>query len=236
MSNIISKSISVIKHWWLLLLSGILLIVVSIYVLMTPEESYVTLAWVFSILVFVNGISYVIFSISNRKELEGWGWYLVGGIFEIVIGFILISYPALTLLLLPLMVGFWLIFRGAQIVGFSLDMKEYGFLDWGWFMLFGVLIIIMAFFMILDPLFGFSNVVYLTSISLFIFGVANIMISLKLKKIKAATIDKVQAVKNAFKQDLKNLKKEVSKTIKAMSPEEQAELNKTFEDFEANME
>lgn len=203
---------------------------------MTPEESYVTLAWVFSILVFVNGISYVIFSISNRKELEGWGWYLVGGIFEIVIGFILISYPALTLLLLPLMVGFWLIFRGAQIVGFSLDMKEYGFLDWGWFMLFGVLIIIMAFFMILDPLFGFANVVYLTSISLFIFGVANIMISLKLKKIKAATIDKVQAVKNAFKQDLKNLKKEVSKTIKAMSPEEQAELNKTFEDFEANME
>ena len=116
MANIFSKAVSTVKHWWLFLLTGILLIVGSIWVFLTPVESYVNLAWIFSILVLVTGISYVIFSISNRKKLEDWGWYLAGGIFEIVMGIILVSYPDLTIIMLPLFVGFWLMFRGAQII------------------------------------------------------------------------------------------------------------------------
>ena len=236
MANIISKTISIIKNWWVFLLTGILLIVGSFWVFFTPAESYEALAWLFSILVLANGISYVYFSISNRDELEGWGWYLAGGIFEIILGAVLIYYPVLSILMLPLFVGFWFMFRGVQIIGVSLDLKKYGFLDWGWLMLFGIAITIMSFFMILDPVFGFFNVVYLTALSLLLFGVANIMISLKLKKIKEKTIDRVEKFKKNAIKDLNSLKDQVIEKMKETSTDVKGEIDAAFRDYLSKIE
>lgn len=236
MANVISQAVSIIKNWWVFSLSGILLIVGSIWVFFTPVESYVALAWLFSVLVLANGISYVYFSISNHKELEGWGWYLAGGIFEIILGVVLIYYPNLSIMMLPLFVGFWFMFRGAQIVAASLELKKYGFLDWGWLMLFGIALSIMSFFMILDPLFGFFNIVYLTSLALLLFGVSNIMISLKLKKIKSKTIDKVEEFKKNAIKDLNSLKDQVIEKMKETSTDVKGEVDAAFRDYQSKIE
>jgi uncharacterized membrane protein HdeD (DUF308 family) len=236
MTNVISQAVSIVKNWWVFLLSGILLIVGSIYVFITPVESYVALAWLFSVLVLANGISYVYFSISNHKELEGWGWYLAGGIFEIILGVVLIYYPDLSIMMLPLFVGFWFMFRGAQIIAASLDLKKYGFLDWGWLMLFGIALTIMSFFMILDPLFGFFNVVWLTSLALLLLGVSNIMISLKLKKIKSKTIDKVEEFKKKAIKDLNSLKDQVIEKMKETSTDVKGEVDAAFKEYQSKLD
>ena len=236
MANVISQAVSIIKNWWVFSLSGILLIVGSIWVFFTPVESYVALAWLFSVLVLANGISYVYFSISNHKELEGWGWYLAGGIFEIILGVVLIYYPDLSIMMLPLFVGFWFMFRGAQIVAASLELKKYGFLDWGWLMLFGIALSIMSFFMILDPLFGFFNIVWLTALALLLFGVSNIMISLKLKKIKSKTIDKVEEFKKNAIKDLISLKDQVIEKMKETSMDVKGEVDAAFRDYQSKIE
>ena len=235
MANIISKAVSTVKHWWLLLIAGILLIIGSIWVFFTPIEGYVALAWLFSILVLANGISYVYLSIASRKVLEGWGWYLAGGIFEMIIGFVLISYPEISMAILPLVLGFWFMFRGAQIIAASLELKEYGVMDWGWLMLFGIALTIVSFFMILEPVFGFFNVIYISSLALLLFGIANIVISLKLKKIKAKTIDKVEEFKKNINMGLKDLKTEVIKNIKEATAEQKSEIDTAFEDYKSKM-
>jgi len=235
MANIISKAVSTVKHWWLLLIVGILLIVGSIWVFFTPLEGYVALAWLFSILVLANGFSYVYLSIASRKVLEGWGWYLAGGIFEMIIGFVLISYPEISMAILPLVLGFWFMFRGAQIIAASLELKEYGVMDWGWLMLFGIALTIVSFFMILEPVFGFFNVIYISSLALLLFGVANIVISLKLKKIKAKTIDKVEEFKKNINKGLKDLKTEVIKNIIGATAEQKSEIDTAFEDYKSKM-
>jgi uncharacterized membrane protein HdeD (DUF308 family) len=236
MANIISKAVSTVKHWWLLLIVGILLIVGSIWVFFTPIEGYVALAWLFSILVLANGFSYVYLSIASRKVLEGWGWYLAGGIFEMIIGFVLISYPEISMAILPLVLGFWFMFRGAQIIAASLELKEYGVMDWGWLMLFGIALTIVSFFMILEPVFGFFNVIYISSLALLLFGVANIVISLKLKKIKAKTIDKVEEFKKNINKGLKDLKTEVIKNIKEATADQKSEIDAAFEDYKSKMD
>jgi uncharacterized membrane protein HdeD (DUF308 family) len=235
MENIIKKTISTLKHWWVFLLSGILLIALSLYVAFTPVESYVNLAGIFSFLVLVTGLLTIYFSIANRKLIDGWGWYLAGGIFETIVGIGLLYYPEISIIMLPLFIGFWLLFKSAQLIGNSLELKDYGIMDWGWVMLFGILLSIMSFFMILDPVFGFVNVVYLTSISLGIAGIANIVLSLKLKKIKAKTIDKVEDFKKEVKKSIKDLKKEVINSLSTLSEEETAQLNSTFEQYESEM-
>jgi hypothetical protein len=139
-------------------------------------------------------------------------------------------------MMLPLFVGFWFMFRGAQIVATSLELKKYGFLDWGWLMLFGIALTMMSFFMILDPLFGFFNVVYLTSLALLLFGVSNIMISLKLKKIKSKTIDKVEEFKKNAIKDLNSLKDQVIEKMKETSTDVKGEVDAAFRDYQSKIE
>lgn len=236
MSNIISQTISTIRNWWVFLISGILLIAASIWVAMQPLESYVALAWLFSILVLVNGISYIYFSISNREFLKGWGWYLAGGLFEVVLGVGLLNYPEVSMIMLPLFVGFWFLFRGGQIIGVSLDLKEYGISDWGWIMLFGVGLTMIAFFMILSPMFAVFNVVYLTAISLLLFGISNIMLAFDLKKVKAQTIDKVDDFKKAIKKDFKTLQSQIAQAMKEASEEQKAAVDADMDEYEAKLD
>lgn len=232
MSNIISQSITTIKNWWLFLLSGILLITGAIYVFYSPEESYLSLSWIFSILVFANGLLNIIFSVSNRKQLDGWGWHLVGGIFEIIVGVILIYYPTITIVMLPVFVGFWLLFRGINIIGTSLDLKKLQILDWGWFLFLGTLLISIASTMILLPIIGYLSVLVLTSVALFIFGVANILLAFKLKKLKSLTIDKITDIKKGLKSEYNNLKNEIVKSYSELSKDKQDKIDKAFEIFE----
>jgi uncharacterized membrane protein HdeD (DUF308 family) len=232
MSNTITNIIQTVKNWWLFLVAGILLIIASAWIFINPTvESYLNLAWLFSILVFINGISNTFFSLSNSNNLDGWGWYFAGGLFEIMVGIILISYPEITILTLPFIVGFWLLFKGVSIIGISLDLKKYGVLDWGWLMLSGVALTALALFMVLNPILGAFNIVYLTALSLLLYGIANIMLAFKLKKIKSKTIDVVEDFKNDLKAKADSLKEGVLQQVKDTSKEVKDEITKKFNEY-----
>ena len=236
MSNTITSLYKTVKNWWLFLLAGIFLILVAVWVFRTPIESYVNLAWLFSILIFVNGVSNTAFSISNSKDLDDWGWYLVSGLLDIFIGAILLLYPEISIILLPFIIGIWLMFKGISIIGTSLDLKKYGVLDWGWIMLIGILIATLAFFMILDPLFGAINIVYLTSLSFLLYGIASIMLSLKLKKIKSKTIDVVANLKKNVIIKADHLKNDILLHLKDASEEVKEAIIKKINNYNNEIE
>ena len=235
MSNIISKSVKTIKNWWVFTLTGILFILGAGYVLYAPKESYVALTWLFSILITANGLSGIYFSVSNRKYLDGWGWYLTGGILELIFGIALLSYPEMSMIIFPIYTGFWLLFRGIQTIAASFDLKQYGVLDWGWIMLFGVMITMIGSFMVMFPIFGFFNIIYLASLGLFILGVSNISFSLKLKKIKSLTLDKVTQFKKEVKKEFKNLKAEIVRAYDNASEEDKNKVDALFDAYEGKV-
>ena len=231
------KGISMsVKNWWLYLVAGVFLVVGSIWVFMTPVESYVALAWLFSILVLVDGISQTIFSISNREKLKGWGWRLAGGILMIIMGVILLLYPGISMVILPFVVGFWLMFAGIYMIAGSIELRDYYIRDWGWLLVFGVLVVILAFFMILRPLFGAFNVVYLTSFALMVLGISEIILSFKLKAIKAKTFDVIDDLKEEVKKQTKDMKEQIIQAVKEMPEKTKVEINKIIEDYEGKIE
>jgi uncharacterized membrane protein HdeD (DUF308 family) len=201
--------------------------------LYTPKESYVALSWLFSILITANGFANVIFSISNRNYLKGWGWYLAGGILELIFGILLIAYPNMTMVVFPIFTGFWLLFKGVQTIGASLELKEYGILNWGWLMLLGVIVTAFATFMVLFPVFGYHNIVYLASLSIFFLGASNISLSLHLKRIKSKTIDKVDAFKKEVKNEFKTLKADVVEAYDNASDEDKKQIDAAFDTYES---
>ena len=182
-----------IKNWWVLLVLGLLFIGSGIIVFMNPLESYVTLAMLFAIGILVAGFIQSWFAISNRKEIDGWGWQLALGIMEIFIGFVLISNVDFTLTILPFYVGFWLLFRSFALIGFSFELKSFKVLNWGYYLIFGFALALFSWFVILHPVFGGFTLVTWTGIALIVAGVAHLVLSFKLKKINK----KIVKVENA---------------------------------------
>jgi uncharacterized membrane protein HdeD (DUF308 family) len=172
-----------IRNWWVLLLLGVIFVAMGFIVLANPLESYVTLAIFFAASMLVSGIFQIVFSIANREEMEGWGWQLALGIMETIIGFILIFNLGLSLAILPFYVGFWLLFRSFALIGFSFEMKTYKIMSWGYYLVFGILLAVFSWFIILRPVFGGITIVTWTAIAFMIAGVAHIMLSFRLKKV-----------------------------------------------------
>lgn len=130
-----------VKNWWMSLILGILYIGVAICLMFAPLSSYVALSIVFSISMLISGILEILFAISN-KHVSSWGWYLAGGIIDLIIGIYLVAYPMVSMEIIPFLIAFWLMFRGFSATGYSMDLKRYGTRDWGWYMAFGILAIL----------------------------------------------------------------------------------------------
>lgn len=119
-----------VKNWWMSLLLGLLYIAVALCLLFAPVSSYVALSVIFSISILVSGILEIFFAAGNKKTISSWGWYLAGGIIDLLIGIYLVFYPLVSMELIPFIVAFWLMFRGFTLCGYSTDLKRYGTKDW----------------------------------------------------------------------------------------------------------
>lgn len=183
-TTILSSEQSAVKNWWISLLIGILYIFGGIWVFQTPLASYVSLSILFSAFIFVSGISQIIFSISNRENVQSWGWYLVSGIIDLVIGILLISHPLMTMAILPFYIGFWLLFQGFTAMGLSFQFKSAGITSWVWLLFLGLLTLVFSFLLLANPVFASLSIVYMTAMALICAGIFRIFLSLGLKKIK----------------------------------------------------
>ncbi|MGB5264136.1 MAG: HdeD family acid-resistance protein [Lutimonas sp.] len=204
MANAMSKVTHSVKNWWIFLVIGILMIIGAIWMFKTPIESFVGLTVFFSMLIFISGILTIIYAIGHRDEIENWGLYLGGGILDIIVGFILLKYPGVTMVLFSLFVGFWLLFRGIFMISGSFKMKKEGFNNWGWILVFGILTTIFAFFAIINPIVGASYLVFTLAFAFLLLGIGNIFISLQLRKVKhrvGDVKDEVISAVNKLKKD-----------------------------------
>ncbi len=172
-----------VKNWWVSLVLGILLIAVGILILCMPAESYVTMSIMFSVFLFVAGIMEIVFAASNRKILTGWGWYLASGILDLLIGIALISIPALPMVMIPMLVIFWLMYKGFSAIGFSIDLSHYKVKGWGWLLTFGILLTLLSIAMLFEPVTAAITVVYLASFAFMLAGIFRVVLGFKLKSL-----------------------------------------------------
>ena len=218
MANFIKMLSKSVKHWYLPLIAGIIFIAVGVIVFTTPQESYLALSVLFSVSFLITGLSDIIFSISNRKELEGWGWNLALGLLNAIVGIMLFVHPEISVLTLPLFVGFVVLFRSIAAIGTSFELKNYYVLDWGYLMVIGVLGIIFSFILIWNPGFAGLSLVIWTALSFIAIGAYNIYLSMKLKKLKDIPQKISAELKEKYKQIKGDLQTEIIRASKQSSP------------------
>lgn len=102
------------SHKWITGIMGAFGIVVSVVTLLWPGMTALTLLYLVAIWAIAMGILQIAAAIEFRREIDGEFFVVLGGIFSIVFGGLLVAFPGTGLLSLVWLVGFW-----AELFGFS---------------------------------------------------------------------------------------------------------------------
>jgi len=172
-----------VKYWWISPLIGVIAIVLGILCLANPVLTLTMLGALFIAGFLASGFVEIIFAVSNKNTLTGWGWTLASGIINILFGFLLLAIPIGTIAVLLFMVGFWIMFQSIWAIGTAIEMQRNNVKGWGWVLAFGILGIILSFILIANPLFAAEFIVYLLAIALFCYGILRIYYGFRLRSI-----------------------------------------------------
>ena len=194
-----------VKYWWILLIIGLLFVGLGIYTFVFPTASYVALSVFFAVSFLFSGISEIIFSISNKDEIDSWGWTLTYGIITAIVGFMLVVNPILSLEVFAYYVGFLVLFRSISGISYAFDLKNYGVRDWGVSLFLAIVGLVVSIILLSKPqLAGLTAVAWL-GLAVISTGLFAIFISLQLKKIKD--------IPNNISDDLRSRYEEIRKEI-----------------------
>ena len=182
--NLTSKVSRMVKHWWLMLFAGLLSIVAGICVFVFPVESYLTISLIFGVLMLLTGITQLMMASTSGNYLTMRGYVIVGGILDLILGVFLCVYPGVTVMVLPILMGIWLMYHSFIIIAFGGDMDTFRISGSAVMVIFGILLLALSIFVLLDPLsVGVATILILAGIGLMLLGLTFVVISFKLKNI-----------------------------------------------------
>jgi uncharacterized membrane protein HdeD (DUF308 family) len=220
-TNVLKVIKNSVKHWYLPLITGILFIAVGILVFTTPAESYVVLSVIFSFSFLITGAFDIFFSISNRNEMEGWGWDLSLGILSLLVGILMLIHPEISMVTLPFFVGFVLLFRSIMAIGVSLELRNYYILDWGYLLAIGIIGTMFSLILLWNPAFAGLSLVMWTALAFIALGAFSIYLSLKLKKLHDIPKTISSELKEKYNQVKDDVQKHIMNTINEMKTNKQ---------------
>ena len=182
--NLAARASRAIRHWWLMFIAGLLCIAAGICVFVFPLESYVTLSILFGVLMLLTGAAQLIIASTSGNYLMMKGYFVVGGVLDVILGIFLCLYPGVTLVVLPVMMGLWLMYHSFIIISFGGDMDTFRFSGGGMLILLGILLLMLSVFVLVDPLsVGIITVLTVAGVGFLMLGLVFCVMSLKLKNI-----------------------------------------------------
>src|SRR6266700_5630150 len=119
------------RKWWVVLLQGILLIILSIYIFQNPVEVLAGISLWFGLLVLAAGLLGIIaWLAADKPEREGMS--LLWSILTAAFGLLMLLHLLVTMKTLTVVFGLWMLVTGLLLVqsGWSLRSKN----SFGWIM------------------------------------------------------------------------------------------------------
>jgi uncharacterized membrane protein HdeD (DUF308 family) len=180
--NLAERAARAVKHWWLMMVAGVLCIIAGICVFVFPLESYVALSVLFGVIMLLTGAAQLIIASSSGNYLTMKGYFIVGGVLDVILGIFLCVYPGVSLVALPIMMGLWLMYNSFVIIAFGGDMDTFKLSGGGMLIVLGILLLVLSLFVLLNPLsVGITTVLIVAGAGLILFGLTLFTISLKIR-------------------------------------------------------
>ena len=169
-------------NWWVFVLTGLLLIGLGLWAFRNPNEAFLGMTIYFAAIILFNGVGGLIFALTNRAHLPGWGWLMGLGVLEIIFGFFLLNSPLFAAQALIFFVGIWLLLRGGATVANAFVLRRLGYRHWGWTLALGLLGFALAALVLANPaVLALTATVWL-AVALLVLGVAVGWLGLRLRR------------------------------------------------------
>lgn len=167
--------------WWLVLLEGIAAVIIGLFLLTDPGATLFVLVQVLGIFWLVGGIFRII-SIFLDSYL--WGWKLVGGIFGILAGVLILQHPLWATVLVP---GVYIIMLGIQglVIGGVTLVTAFQGEGWGVGIL-GVLSIVFGLVLLFNVWIGVAALPYILGAFGLVGGVLAVVIAFRMRSAGSA--------------------------------------------------
>jgi uncharacterized membrane protein HdeD (DUF308 family) len=115
---------SIFRNWWMFALRGLIAIVFGVLALAWPGITLIWLVALFAAFALIGGGVSVVGAVQNRKTDEQWWLALLLGLVSLGAGVIAIIHPALTALVLVLLMGANAIATGVLDIALAIRLRE----------------------------------------------------------------------------------------------------------------
>lgn len=142
------KHTKLYKHWYLLSLRGLLIIIMGVIAMVLPTyEGKIRFVRIFEIFAIGSGLLMIQTALSNRHHLN-WQWLLVGGLLDFSFGIMLWLIPEISSKSVILVLAIWFLYTGILQGGESLVLIHDNIVNWWFELISGTLSFAMAFVLI----------------------------------------------------------------------------------------
>jgi len=154
-------------------LAGLVMIVLGIALLANPNASLKTVIYLFGIMVIVYGLARIVAGLRGHMESKSAG--VVGGLFAIVVGVMIMAWPDLSALTLIYFIGGWAIATGVMdIVGAFATKASAGHRVWA--VITGLVSVVFGLILFYNPGEGGLALLWLIGIYLIVMGFLRIVV------------------------------------------------------------
>ena len=174
--NIISSS-----KWWVLLLIGIVLAFIGIYMIASPKMALVSIVQYLGAIFLIFG---AVIAIANYRSMKQWpsGFWFGGGIFNLVIGMVLLFFPAFSVKIFVVLIGIFGILTGLFFFFFFQSNKDLILNRW-FYLVNSAVPFILGIILIFNPFRSAAVLTVLIGILVLAIGVMAIFTSLRMRKL-----------------------------------------------------
>jgi uncharacterized membrane protein HdeD (DUF308 family) len=183
------------RKWWVVLLQGVLLILLSLYIFLNPMEVLAGVSIWIGLLIFLSGVT-GIFSALGSDGAEHRGLLILWSVLTALFGFLLLTNMLATMTILSMLFGVWMFAGGIRlsVAGWSLkDTQTFGWIV----MLAGIISLVTGIMVILDIGAGATGISILIGVQVLIAGIALIVLSIVKKSIRGAVRGKVEELRRS---------------------------------------
>ena len=179
MKALFQKFMGESRYWWVVLLAGILMVICGFAYWFWPVAGYAIASQIFGWLLILVGIVQLLMA-SGPHAGKGWGWWLVGGVIDMFIGFMMVRSIVLSEAVFPYFLAFIFLFWG--MCALCAAVKQSGRKYWWLQLINGILLILIGFFFIeAGWIQDMAMTSFLTSLAFIYWGFSLAMLSYDMK-------------------------------------------------------
>jgi uncharacterized membrane protein HdeD (DUF308 family) len=168
--------------WWLMVLRGVCGIAFGVVAVLAPGVTILSLITVFAIYMLADGVFGLISAVMAGQRGERWGLLVAESLFNILVGVVMLLFPAITVLAFMLLIGAWAIVTGALMIGTAMNHRP----DGKWPLVIGGLAsVVLGIVLAAGPLIGAVVLTWWLGLYALIFGAALVAFGLKLRSLTA---------------------------------------------------